>query len=134
MTDSPVRPSGSLAAPVAAPSAAAASAAPAAPITSTLTSGLNSTGPNAIIPGTALTDDPLWFKDAVIYEIHIRAFQDSNGDGIGDINGLIERLDYLSDLGITALWLLPFYPSPLKDGGYDIADYTDVHEHYGTRG
>jgi len=80
-----------------------------------------------------LSDDPLWFKDAIIYEIHIRAFQDSTNDGIGDINGLIERLDYLSDLGITAIWLLPFYPSPLKDGGYDIADYTDVHEHYGTR-
>jgi maltose alpha-D-glucosyltransferase / alpha-amylase len=80
-----------------------------------------------------LADDPLWFKDAIIYEIHIRAFQDSNGDGIGDIRGLIERLDYLSDLGITAIWLLPFYPSPLKDGGYDIANYTDVHESYGTR-
>ncbi|HEY0193054.1 MAG TPA: maltose alpha-D-glucosyltransferase, partial [Kofleriaceae bacterium] len=75
----------------------------------------------------------MWFKDAIIYEIHIRAFQDSNGDGIGDINGLIERLDYLSDLGVTALWLLPFYPSPLKDGGYDIADYTGVHDSYGTR-
>jgi maltose alpha-D-glucosyltransferase/alpha-amylase len=81
----------------------------------------------------ALSDDPLWFKDAVIYEIHVRAFQDSTNDGVGDINGLIERLDYLCDLGITAIWLLPFYPSPLKDGGYDIADYTDVHEHYGTR-
>jgi maltose alpha-D-glucosyltransferase/alpha-amylase len=80
-----------------------------------------------------LADDPLWFKDAIIYEIHIRAFQDSNGDGIGDIAGLIERLDYLSDLGVTAVWLLPFYPSPLKDGGYDIADYTDVNPHYGTR-
>src|SRR5262245_17180660 len=80
-----------------------------------------------------LPDDPLWFKDAIIYEIHIRAFQDSTNDGIGDINGVIDRLDYLSDLGITAIWLLPFYPSPLKDGGYDIADYTDVHQHYGTR-
>ncbi|HET7502071.1 MAG TPA: maltose alpha-D-glucosyltransferase, partial [Kofleriaceae bacterium] len=80
-----------------------------------------------------LPDDPLWFKDAIIYELHIRAFQDSTNDGVGDINGLIERLDYLCDLGITAIWLLPFYPSPLKDGGYDIADYTDVHEHYGTR-
>ncbi|HEX3765656.1 MAG TPA: maltose alpha-D-glucosyltransferase [Kofleriaceae bacterium] len=81
----------------------------------------------------ALSDDPLWFKDAIVYEIHIRAFQDSTNDGIGDINGLIDRLDYLCDLGITAIWLLPFYPSPLKDGGYDIADYTSVHEHYGTR-
>jgi len=80
-----------------------------------------------------LPDDPLWYKDAVIYEIHIRAFNDSNADGVGDINGLIEKLDYLSDLGITAIWLLPFYPSPLKDGGYDIADYTNVHESYGTR-
>jgi len=80
-----------------------------------------------------LADDPLWFKDAIIYELHIRAFQDSTNDGIGDINGLIDRLDYLSDLGVTAIWLLPFYPSPLKDGGYDIADYTNVHDHYGTR-
>jgi maltose alpha-D-glucosyltransferase/alpha-amylase len=80
-----------------------------------------------------LPDDPLWFKDAVIYEIHIRGFQDSTNDGIGDINGLITRLDYLADLGVTAIWLLPFYPSPLKDGGYDIADYTNVHNHYGTR-
>jgi maltose alpha-D-glucosyltransferase/alpha-amylase len=80
-----------------------------------------------------LLDDPLWFKDAVIYEIHVRAFQDSTNDGIGDINGLISRLDYLADLGVTAIWLLPFYPSPLKDGGYDIADYTNVHNHYGTR-
>ena len=82
---------------------------------------------------TELPDDPLWFKDAIIYEIHIRAFQDSTNDGIGDINGLIDRLDYLLDLGITAIWLLPFYPSPLKDGGYDIADYTNVHDSYGTR-
>ncbi|MEO8840574.1 MAG: maltose alpha-D-glucosyltransferase [Kofleriaceae bacterium] len=79
-----------------------------------------------------LPDDPLWFKDAIIYEVHIRAFQDSTNDGIGDIEGLISRLDYLADLGITAIWLLPFYPSPLRDGGYDIADYTGVHEHYGT--
>jgi len=81
-----------------------------------------------------LTDDPLWFKDAIIYEVHIRAFQDTTNDGIGDINGLIERLDYLADLGVTAIWLLPFYPSPLRDGGYDIADYTSVHTDYGTRG
>ena len=84
-------------------------------------------------PPVELADDPLWFKDAIIYEIHIRAFQDSTNDGIGDINGLISRLDYLGDLGVTAIWLLPFYPSPLKDGGYDIADYTDVHPHYGAR-
>jgi maltose alpha-D-glucosyltransferase/alpha-amylase len=80
-----------------------------------------------------LTDDPLWFKDAVIYEIHIRGYQDSTNDGIGDIPGLITRLDYLADLGVTAIWILPFYPSPLRDGGYDIADYTSVHENYGTR-
>ncbi|MBK9035516.1 MAG: maltose alpha-D-glucosyltransferase [Myxococcales bacterium] len=79
------------------------------------------------------TDDPFWYKDAVIYELHIRAFKDANGDGIGDLPGLIEQLDYLVDLGATAIWLLPFYPSPLRDGGYDIADYTGVHEHYGTR-
>jgi maltose alpha-D-glucosyltransferase/alpha-amylase len=78
-------------------------------------------------------DDPLWFKDAIIYELHIRAFQDSTGDGVGDIQGLISRLDYLADLGVTAIWLLPFYPSPLRDGGYDIADYTNVHPDYGTR-
>jgi len=80
-----------------------------------------------------LPDDPLWFKDAIIYEIHIRGFQDSTNDGIGDITGLISRLDYLADLGVTAIWLLPFYPSPLKDGGYDISDYTNIHEHYGSR-
>ncbi|UQA60958.1 maltose alpha-D-glucosyltransferase [Polyangium aurulentum] len=77
--------------------------------------------------------NPFWYKDAVIYEIHIRAFSDSNGDGIGDISGLIDKLDYLHDLGVTAIWLLPFYPSPLRDGGYDIADYTDINPAYGTR-
>ncbi|HSF85380.1 MAG TPA: maltose alpha-D-glucosyltransferase [Acidimicrobiia bacterium] len=78
------------------------------------------------------SDDPLWYKDAVIYEVHVRAFADSNGDGIGDFAGLTSRLDYLQDLGITALWLLPFYPSPLRDDGYDIANYLDVHPAYGT--
>jgi maltose alpha-D-glucosyltransferase/alpha-amylase len=72
-----------------------------------------------------------WFRDAVIYELHIRAFADSNGDGIGDFDGLTSRLDYLSDLGVTALWLLPFYPSPLRDDGYDIADYGSVNRDYG---
>ncbi|MGE5354121.1 MAG: maltose alpha-D-glucosyltransferase [Acidobacteriota bacterium] len=76
--------------------------------------------------------DPLWYKDAVIYELHVRSFFDSNNDGIGDINGLIEKLDYLEDLGVTALWLLPFYPSPLRDDGYDIADFYNVHPDYGT--
>jgi len=79
-----------------------------------------------------LEDDPTWYKDAVIYELHVRAFYDSNDDGIGDFAGLTQKLDYLQDLGVTALWLLPFYPSPLKDDGYDIADYTNVHPSYGT--
>jgi maltose alpha-D-glucosyltransferase / alpha-amylase len=73
-----------------------------------------------------------WYKDALIYELHVRAFYDSNSDGIGDFPGLTQKLGYLQDLGITAIWLLPFYPSPLKDDGYDIADYTDVHPSYGT--
>ncbi|HZH74520.1 MAG TPA: maltose alpha-D-glucosyltransferase [Archangium sp.] len=76
--------------------------------------------------------DPLWYKKAVIYELHIRAFYDSNGDGHGDIPGLIEKLPYLQDLGVTCLWILPHYPSPLKDDGYDIADYYAVHPEYGT--
>ncbi len=76
--------------------------------------------------------DPEWYRDAVIYELHVRAFQDSDGDGIGDFRGLTRRLDYLQDLGVTTLWLLPFYPSPLKDDGYDIADYTGIHPAYGT--
>jgi maltose alpha-D-glucosyltransferase/alpha-amylase len=77
-------------------------------------------------------DDPLWFKDAVIYELHVKAFFDSNGDGFGDFRGLTQKLDYLRDLGVTALWLLPFYPSPMKDDGYDVADYHEVHPDYGT--
>ena len=81
---------------------------------------------------TVLGDQALWYKDAVIYELHVRAFQDSNGDGIGDFPGLIQRLDYLQDLGISTLWLLPFYPSPLRDDGYDIAEYKDIHPDYGT--
>ena len=81
---------------------------------------------------SAIDPNPLWYKDAIIYEIHIRAFSDSNGDGIGDLPGLIDKLDYLQDLGITAIWILPFYPSPLRDGGYDISDYTDINPAYGT--
>src|SRR5262249_19953446 len=81
---------------------------------------------------TMLQDDPLWYKDALIYELHVRAFHDSDGDGIGDFKGLTQKLDYLQDLGITAIWLLPFYPSPLKDDGYDIADYTEINPSYGT--
>ena len=76
--------------------------------------------------------DPLWYKDAILYELHVRAFFDSNGDGIGDFAGLIQKLDYLRDLGITCLWLLPFFPSPLKDDGYDISDYLNIHPSYGT--
>jgi len=79
-----------------------------------------------------LEDDPLWYKDAVIYELHVKTFFDSNDDGIGDFPGLTQKLDYLENLGISAVWLLPFYPSPLKDDGYDIADYFDIHPDYGT--
>ena len=75
-----------------------------------------------------------WYKDAIIYELHVRSFFDSNGDGIGDFPGLTEKLDYLQDLGVTAVWLLPHYPSPLKDSGYDIADFKRVHPDYGTLG
>ena len=76
--------------------------------------------------------DPLWFKDAIIYETHVRAFFDRNNDGVGDFPGLIDKLDYLQDLGITCLWLLPFFPSPGRDDGYDISDYRDVNPQYGT--
>mgnify|MGYP000970331833 FL=1 len=76
-------------------------------------------------------DDPLWYKDAVVYELHIKAFMDGNGDGIGDFAGLTSRLDYLESLGVTAIWLLPFYPSPQKDDGYDIADYFNINPDYG---
>src|ERR1700719_4389952 len=76
--------------------------------------------------------DPLWFKDAIIYELHVKTFCDSDGDGMGDFRGLLEKLDYFQELGITAIWLLPFYPSPMRDDGYDIADYFDVNPNYGT--
>ncbi|MFB0505685.1 MAG: maltose alpha-D-glucosyltransferase [Thermodesulfobacteriota bacterium] len=79
-----------------------------------------------------LSNDSLWYKDAIIYELHVRAFADSDGDGVGDFKGLIEKLDYLQDLGVTAIWLLPFCASPLKDDGYDISDYTDIHPAYGS--
>ena len=80
----------------------------------------------------ASATDPLWYKDAIIYELHVRAFADSNGDGIGDFAGLLTKLDYLQDLGVTCIWLLPFFPSPLRDDGYDIANYQDVNPAYGT--
>ncbi len=78
------------------------------------------------------TQDPLWFKDAVIYETHVKSFSDSNDDGCGDLRGLVQKLDYLQDLGVTCLWLLPLFPSPLKDDGYDISDYKAIHPDYGT--
>src|SRR5687767_14153446 len=78
-------------------------------------------------------DDPLWYKDAVIYQLHVKAFNDSNDDGIGDFRGLTQKLEYIRDLGVNAIWLLPFYPSPQKDDGYDVADYHNVHPNYGTR-
>jgi maltose alpha-D-glucosyltransferase/alpha-amylase len=80
----------------------------------------------------ASTDDPLWYKDAIIYELHVKAFFDSTNDGVGDFPGLTEKLDYLHDLGITCIWLLPFYPSPMRDDGYDIGRYDGVHPAYGT--
>lgn len=79
-----------------------------------------------------LDDDPFWYKDAIIYQLHVKTFYDSDGDGIGDFRGLTEKLDYLQNLGVTAVWLLPFYPSPLKDDGYDISDYTEIHAAYGS--
>ena len=83
-------------------------------------------------PAPRADDDPLWYKDAIIYQAHVKSFFDSNNDGIGDFPGLTQKLDYLQGLGITCLWLLPFFPSPLKDDGYDIADYLNVHPSYGT--
>ena len=82
--------------------------------------------------GNHMIADPLWYKDAIIYELHVKTFYDSDGDGIGDFRGLIEKLDYLRELGVNTIWLLPFYPSPLRDDGYDIANYYDVHPSYGT--
>src|SRR6056297_3703630 len=79
-----------------------------------------------------ITGDPQWYMDAVIYQLHVKAFFDSNDDGIGDIKGLERKLDYLQELGVTAIWLLPFYPSPQKDDGYDISDYYRINPQYGT--
>ena len=81
---------------------------------------------------TTLREDPTWYKDAVIYQVHVRSFGDANADGVGDFQGLTARLDYLVELGVTAVWLLPFYPSPLRDDGYDIADYGGINPSYGT--
>ena len=79
-----------------------------------------------------LRDDPGWYKDAIIYQLHVKAFFDSTNDGVGDFRGLREKLDYIAELGVTAVWLLPFYPSPLRDDGYDIADFARVHPDYGS--
>ena len=83
-------------------------------------------------PQIVFTQDPLWYKDAVIYQLHLKSYSDSNGDGVGDFAGLIDRLDYIAELGANTIWLLPFYPSPRRDDGYDIADYRGVHPDYGT--
>src|SRR5258708_9995182 len=81
---------------------------------------------------TAVDGDDLWYKDAIIYQLNVKAFADRNHDGIGDFAGLTEKLDYLQNLGVTALWLLPFYPSPGRDDGYDIADYGAINPDFGT--
>jgi maltose alpha-D-glucosyltransferase/alpha-amylase len=83
---------------------------------------------------STLSDDPLWYKDAIIYQVHVKSFFDANNDGVGDFAGLMAKLDYIAELGVNAIWLLPFYPSPRRDDGYDIADYRNVHEDYGTMG
>ncbi|HWW21184.1 MAG TPA: maltose alpha-D-glucosyltransferase, partial [Steroidobacteraceae bacterium] len=85
------------------------------------------------IPRHEFSADPLWYKDAVIYQLHVKSFYDANGDGIGDFEGLIQKLDYIAELGVNTIWLLPFYPSPRRDDGYDISDYTNVHPDYGLR-
>src|SRR4051812_1514542 len=87
----------------------------------------------AFTPLQAVDDDPLWYMDAIIYQLHVKAFFDSNGDGVGDFAGLTEKLDYIRDLGVNTVWVMPFYPSPLRDDGYDVQDYEDVHPPYGTR-
>ncbi len=83
--------------------------------------------------GLSWEDDPLWYKDAIIYELHVKAFMDSSGDGFGDFKGLTEKLDYIQDLGVNTLWLLPFYPSPMRDDGYDISDYRNINPNFGNR-
>jgi len=83
-------------------------------------------------PASVPAVDPLWYKDAIIYEVHVKAFYDANGDGIGDFRGLTEKLDYVADLGVNTIWLLPFYPSPFRDDGYDVADYHNVNPSYGS--
>ena len=84
------------------------------------------------LPRLSPNDDLLWHKDAVIYQLHVKSFFDANNDGIGDFPGLISKLDYIADLGVNTIWLLPFYPSPRLDDGYDISEYRAVHPDYGT--
>ncbi len=87
---------------------------------------------NTVQAATPPAEDPLWYKDAIIYQLHLKSFFDADNDGIGDFNGLMQKLDYIAELGVTAIWMLPFYPSPRRDDGYDIADYRGVHADYGT--
>src|SRR5262249_42028020 len=86
----------------------------------------------AAVAAQAFNSDPLWYKDAIIYQLHVKSYYDSNNDGAGDFAGLISKLDYIADLGVNAIWLLPFYPSPRLDDGYDISEYQAVHADYGT--
>ena len=87
---------------------------------------------DAQIKEAAIAADQLWYKDSIIYQLHVKSFFDSNDDGIGDFPGLISKLDYIADLGVNVIWLLPFYPSPRLDDGYDISAYREVHPDYGT--
>ena len=97
--------------------------------TKTRTTSMRPTPPP---PVDSATGDPLWYKDAVVYQLHVKSYMDANGDGIGDFAGLLTKLDYIASLGVNTIWLLPFYPSPRRDDGYDIAEYTGVHPDYGT--
>src|SRR3954463_6129302 len=97
----------------------------------TLINDLTRPAPDSSAIARTVASDSLWYKDALIYQLHVKAFFDANNDGVGDFEGLTRKLDYLQDLGVTTLWLLPFYPSPLRDDGYDIADYKNVHPAYG---
>ncbi len=89
------------------------------------------TGPRTAQSGISFTNDPLWYKDAVVYQLHLKSYYDANGDGIGDFAGLVQKLDYITELGVNTIWLLPFYPSPRRDDGYDIAEYRNVHPDFG---
>src|SRR5690606_9162946 len=87
--------------------------------------------PSSSIVNASNRDDPLWYKDAIIYQLHVKSFFDANNDGVGDFAGLLAKLDYIAELGVDTIWLLPFYPSPRRDDGYDIAEYRGVHPDYG---